>query len=239
MQDSVMTIQNESNAEQRHLLKLQYLQANELFCDFNREQLEVFHDTIQMRTCRAGHVFFRPGETGEVIFMLKEGSAQLYRLSPDGRKFVFVSVPAGSVFGEMSCIGQGMYDCFAEAAEDSVICTMSRSDVTRLIHQHPAFAVRLLESVGRRMVHAERQLEDLAFRGLIPRLATFLLEQARDGELNGLSHQDIAERLGVYRETATYALSELRRAGLIEIGRRRIRLIDADGLRCHATRAED
>ena len=109
--------------------------------------------------------------------MLKEGSAQLYRLSRDGRKFVFVSVPAGSVFGEMSCIGQGMYDCFAEAAEDSVICTMSRSDVTRLIHQHPAFAVRLLESVGRRVVHAERQLEDLVFRGLIPRLATFLLAQ--------------------------------------------------------------
>jgi CRP/FNR family cyclic AMP-dependent transcriptional regulator len=87
------------------------------------------------------------------------------------------------------------------------------------------------------MVHAERQLEDLAFRGLIPRLATFLLEHARDAELAGLSHQDIAERLGVYRETATYALSELRRAGLIEIGRRRIRVLDARGLREHAMRA--
>jgi CRP/FNR family cyclic AMP-dependent transcriptional regulator len=237
MQDSAMTTHNEASAAQRHLLKLQYLQGHELFCDFDREQLEIFHDTIQMRTCRAGHVFFRPGETGEVIFMLKEGSAQLYRLSPDGRKFVFGLVPAGSVFGEMSCIGQGMYDCFAEAAEDSVICTMSRPDVMRLIHQHPAFAIRLLEAVGRRVLHAERQLEDLAFRGLIPRLATFLLEQARDGELNGLSHQEIAERLGVYRETATYALNELRAAGLIEIGRRRIRLIDAGGLQVHAARA--
>jgi CRP/FNR family transcriptional regulator, cyclic AMP receptor protein len=119
--------------------------------------------------------------------MLKEGSAQLYRLSPNGRKFVLVSVPTGSVFCEMSCIGQGMYDCFAEASEDSVICTLSRSDVTRLIHQHPGFAIRLLESVGRRVLHAERQLVDRAFRGLIPRLATFLIEQARDGELSGLS----------------------------------------------------
>jgi CRP/FNR family cyclic AMP-dependent transcriptional regulator len=232
-----MTSDDEANLAGPHLLKLQYLQANELFSDFSREQLEVFHDTIQMRACRAGHVFFRPGETGEVIFMLKEGSAQLYRISEDGRKFVFVSIPTGSFFGEMSCIGQGMYDCFAEASQDAVICTMSRSDVVRLIHQHPAFAIRLLEAVGRRMVHAERQLEDLAFRGLIPRLATFLLEHARDAELAGLSHQDIAERLGVYRETATYALSELRRAGLIEIGRRRIRVLDARGLREHAMRA--
>jgi CRP-like cAMP-binding protein len=234
MQDSAMT-HDESPASQRHLRKLQYLQGHELFYDFNREQLETFHDTIHMRTCRVGHVFYQPGETGEVIFMLKEGSAQLYRLSPDGRKFVFALVPAGSVFGEMSCIGQGMYDCFAEAAEDSVICTMSRSDVMRLIHQHPAFAIRLLEAVGRRMIQAERQLEDLAFRGLIPRLATFLLEQVHEGELNGLSHQDIAERLGVHRETATYALNELRSAGLIEIGRRRIKLIDSVALRAHAT----
>lgn len=42
--------------------------------------------TIHTATCRAGHVFYRPGETGEAMFLLKEGAAQLYRLSPDGRK---------------------------------------------------------------------------------------------------------------------------------------------------------
>ena len=177
-----------------HLRKLNYLQGNELFQDFDREALEAFHDSIQMRSCVAGHVFYRPGETGEVIFLLKEGSAQLYRLSTDGRKFVFAKVPPRTVFGEMSCIGQGMYDCFAEASEDSVICTMSRSDVMRLIATYPSFAVRLLEAVGNRVVQAERQLEDLAFRGLIPRLAQFLLAETQDGEVAGWSHQDIAER---------------------------------------------
>jgi CRP-like cAMP-binding protein len=237
MQDRIKIPYDAAAAADCHLRKLQYLQAHDLFCDFEFEQLVGFHDTIQMGTCRAGHVFYRPGETGEVIFMLKEGSASLYRLSPDGRKFVFAMVPAGSVFGEMSCIGQGMYDCFAEAASDSVICTMSRADVTRLIHQHPAFAIRLLEAVGRRIVHAERQLEDLAFRGLIPRLATLLLEEARDGEVDGYSHQEIAERLGVHRETATYALNEMRSAGLIKIGRRHIQLLDVAALRDHANAA--
>jgi CRP-like cAMP-binding protein len=42
----------------------------------------------------------------------------------------------------------------------------------------------------------------------------------------GLSHQDLGERLGVYRETVTEALSELKTAGLLEIGRRRLRLLD-------------
>jgi hypothetical protein len=55
--------------------KLAYLKANELFRDLTPAQLEPFHHTIQMASCRAGHVFYRPGETGEVMFLVKEGSA--------------------------------------------------------------------------------------------------------------------------------------------------------------------
>lgn len=211
-------------------LKLNYLKGTELFRDFDLEQLEEFHDTIQMRTCKKGYVFYTPNETGEVMFLLKQGSAQLYRMSPEGRKLILTQLPPGSIFGEMSCIGQGMYDCFAEATEDSLICTMSRADVNRLIIQYPQFAIRLLETVGSRMVQAEKQLEDLAFKGLIPRLADFILKEQNEGIVKGFSHQDISERLGVYRETATYALNELKTAGIIEIGRKQIIICDEQRL---------
>ena len=79
--------------------KLRYLKGIELFRDFTPAQLEPFHHTIRMETCRAGHIFYRPGETGEAMFLLKEGRAQLYRLSADGRKFVFADVPPSSIFG--------------------------------------------------------------------------------------------------------------------------------------------
>jgi CRP/FNR family transcriptional regulator, cyclic AMP receptor protein len=211
--------------------KLTYLKANELFQDFTRAQLEPFHHTIQMASCRAGHVFYRPGETGEVMFLLKEGAAQLYRMSPDGRKLVLAHVPPASIFGEMACIGQAMHDCFAEAVEDSLICLLSRDDVKRLIMQYPSFALRLLEAVAGRMVEAERQLEALAFKAVVPRLADLLRREARDGLVEGLSHQDLGDRLGVYRETVTEALNGLKAAGLLEIGRRRIRLLDEARLR--------
>jgi CRP/FNR family transcriptional regulator, cyclic AMP receptor protein len=206
--------------------KLTYLKANELFRDLTPAQLEPFHHTIQMASCRVGHVFYRPGETGEVMFLLKQGAAQLYRLSPDGRKLVFAQVPPASIFGEMACIGQAMHNCFAEAVEDSLICTLSRDDVQRLVVQYPSFALRLLEVIAGRMVEAERQLEALAFKPVVPRLAELLRREARDGLVEGLSHQDLGDRLGVYRETVTEALNELKAAGLLEIGRRRIRLLD-------------
>jgi CRP/FNR family cyclic AMP-dependent transcriptional regulator len=115
-----------------------------------------------------------------------------------------------------------MYDTFAEAKEESLICTMSLSDVERLLLSKPKIALRILEAVGKRVVETEQQLEEFAFKGLIPRLASLLLREAEDNQITGLSHQDIAERLGVYRETITSALNELKTAGLIEIGRKRI-----------------
>lgn len=46
------------------------------------------------------------------------------------------------------------------------------------------------------------------------------------GEMSCIG-QDIAKRLGVYRETATYALNQLRSAGAVLIARRHIRILDS------------
>jgi CRP/FNR family cyclic AMP-dependent transcriptional regulator len=75
-------------------------------------------------------------------------------------------------------------------------------------------------------------LEDIAFKGVAARVAALLLRETDgDGEVRGLSHQDIAERLGVYRETATNALNELKSASVIDIARKRITILDRERLR--------
>ena len=210
--------------------KIGYLSMMELFRDLSPAEMQEIDRATRMQTCTTGRVFYTPGETGEVLFLLKKGAVQIYRMSPEGRKLVIGTLPQYSFFGEMSCIGQGMYDTFAEAKEESLICIMSRRDVERLLLSKPKVALRILEAVGKRVVDAERQLEEIAFKGLIPRLASLLLREAQDNEISGLSHQDIAERLGVYRETVTSALNELKTAGLIEIGRKRITIIDRQRL---------
>lgn len=202
--------------------KIGYLSMMDLFRDLSKEEMQEIDRATRMQTCARGRVFYTPGDTGEVLFLLKKGAVQIYRMSAEGRKLIIAQLPQYSFFGEMSCIGQGMYDTFAEATEDSLICTMSRSDVERLLLSKPKVALRILEAVGKRVVDAERQLEEIAFKGLIPRLAALLLRESENDEITGLSHQDIAERLGVYRETVTSVLNELKTAGMIDIGRKRI-----------------
>ncbi|HEV2665646.1 MAG TPA: Crp/Fnr family transcriptional regulator [Blastocatellia bacterium] len=206
--------------------KIGYLSAMDLFRDLTPEEMEEVERATVMQTYRAGRVFYTPGDTGEVLFILKQGVVQLYRMSAEGRKLVIARLEPVCFFGEMSCVGQGMYNTFAEATEDSLIYTMSCHDVGRLLLAKPEVAVRILEAVGQRLVNAERQLEEMAFKGLIPRVAALLLRAAEGDEVKGLSHQDLAERLGVYRETVTNALNELKTANILNVGRKHINIVD-------------
>ena len=54
------------------------------------------------------------------------------------------------------------------------------------------------------------------------------------GTVTGLSHQDLAERLGTYRETVSQIMGRLRADRLVTIEPRRIKIIDPAGLRAVA-----
>ncbi len=211
--------------------KMQHLSTMEVFRDLSERERDELDRITTMSTVRRSKVFYRPEEMGEVLFILKKGIVQLYRISPEGKKLVITTLTKGSLFGEMSLLGQQMHNTFAEATTDCTICVMSRNDLERLILQRPQVALRILEITGHRLRDAESRLEDLAFKGIPARLASLLLRLAGDEDrIIGYTHQDLAEMVGTYRETATQVLNDFKGKGLIEIGRKRLMILDREGL---------
>ena len=207
--------------------KIGYLTHNDLFRGLDDDDMREIDRMTTMTTCKAGRVFYTPAESGEVLFVLKRGSVQLYRIAADGKRLVIGTLGEGAVFGEMGLVGQGMYDTFAEASEDCTLCVMSRVDVERLVATKPGFAIAMMETLGRRLQDVEATFEQFAFRNVPARIASLLLSVSdAEGNVTGLSHQDLAERVGTHRETVTRALNEFRAAGAIELGRARIKILD-------------
>ena len=213
--------------------KMRYLSELAVFQDLSPREMEELNRITTMSTVQKGRVFYRPEEPGEVLFILKEGKVQLYRISPEGKKLVITTLGSHTLFGEMALLGAKMHNTFAEAVEDCLICVMSRNDLERLILSKPQVALRILEITGRRLRDAEERLENMAFKGIPARLASMLLRLAEEqgtSEITGLTHQDLAESVGTYRETATQVLNDLKAAGYIDIGRKRITVLDVAGL---------
>lgn len=213
--------------------KIGYLSEIEIFQDLSPREIQEIDRITTISQVQKGKVFYRPEETGEVLFILKKGKVQLYRISAEGKKLVITTLGPGTLFGEMALLGQQMHNAFAEAIEDCHICVMSLTDLERLFLNKPMVALRVLDTTGRRLREAEKRLEDMAFKGIPARLASLLLrvrsEQNSD-DIKGLTHQDLAETVGTYRETATQVLNDLKVQGLIDIGRKRIMILDPERL---------
>ncbi len=213
--------------------KIGYLQMVDIFQDLTPQEIEEIDRATTMTTCRRGKILYMPEDSSEVLFFLQEGRIQLYRISPDGKKLVIATLGSGTVFGEMAFIGQGMHNSFAEASEDCVLYVMSRSDVERMLITKPKVALRIFEVLGRRLKRAEERLEEIARKGIPARLASLLLQVADDtgsDVVEGYTHQDLGEQIGTYRETTTQTLNAFKTDGLIEIGRKRITILDREGL---------
>lgn len=210
-----------------HQLKTGYLHKMDIFRDLSHDEVEAIGRATTMITCRRGKVFYEPHDPGEVLFLIKAGRVQLSRLSPDGRKLVVATLGPGTFFGEMALIAQAMHNTSAEAVEDSLICVMSRRDVESLLLSRPQVALRLVAALSERLQQLEAQSEALAFRSVPARLAAALLAAAGGtDQVQGLTHRDLAERIGAYRETVTFTLNEFQREGLVALGRQAIQILD-------------
>lgn len=214
--------------------KVGYLSSIHVFRDLTPDDLAMMDKQTTMSTCQAGKIFYMPEDSGEVLFLLKKGRVQLYRIAPNGKKLVVATLGAGAIFGEMSLVGQGMHNTFAESVDECVLCVMSRSDVERLVREKPEVAFRFVEVMGNRLTQLESRLEDIAFKSIPARLATLLLsldaEQEGSGIVKGFTHQDFSEMLGTYRETITQTLNDLKVDGVVEIGRKKVFLLDKPAL---------
>jgi CRP/FNR family transcriptional regulator len=199
--------------------------AVDLFREIGPLELRQIEEKSEVREYNAGHIFFRPGEKGEALFLLERGHVQTFRTSGQ-KKLIIADLRPPAVFGEMACVGQHMYHCSAQATKASRIRRLSSENMEAVLQKCPEVTRRLLDLVGQRFLQVLLDLEETSFQPLIPRLARLLLNSAENDCVRDLTHREIAESLRVYRESATSALGELRKAGIIAIERKHIRITD-------------
>jgi CRP/FNR family cyclic AMP-dependent transcriptional regulator len=218
-------------------LKVGYLSAMDVFRDLPKSEIQRLAETTTMVTVSKGRVIYRPGEYNAALFLLKRGRVQIVRESADGKRLVLATLGAETFFGEMALIGQRFpYDSSAEALEEAVVCVLSRHDLERLILEHPKVGLRFLEQISARLLETELIVEDFAFKSVPARLAGVLLrlvETAGDRAVEA-SHQELADMIATYRETVTLTLNRFQDQGLVELGRRSVRVLDPAGLQAVA-----
>ena len=191
---------------------------------------------VQRRYGR-GQVIFLEGDPCAGLYVVAEGEAKIFKLSPQGREQILHRLGPGETFNDVAVLDGGPNPASAAAITDVAVCIITRADIQRIAQSHPALAWALIESIARRARHLVAMVEDLSLRSVKARLARLLLAEA--GRSDGASEIDrshmvtqaeLAARLGTVREMIGRALRDLADERLIVFDRHRIVIADRERL---------
>ena len=211
--------------------KLNLLSMVDIFRDLTQKEMEEINKIVKMVTIKKGQILYRPEEEVEVLFLLKKGKIQAYTITAEGKRLIVEMIGPGTFFGEMPLTAQSLHQTFAEATEDSLVCVLSRGDLERLLQRKPKVAVRLVEILSSRLEETRTRLEESTLRNATARVCQGLLRLAQgSSELPGLTHQELADSIGLSRETVNKVLNRLKAQGLLVLSTKKIIILDKAGL---------
>lgn len=102
-----------------------------------------------------GELLFRENETGNEMFVIREGNVSIQRA---GRELVRLS--AGSYFGEMSLLNGAPRTATAVAAGPVRLAVITKNNFDLLVRENPALVRGLLEELARRLAETNKKIED-------------------------------------------------------------------------------
>jgi CRP/FNR family cyclic AMP-dependent transcriptional regulator len=192
------------------------------------------------RRFRRGDTIFQKEDPGQSLFIVETGAVRIYLPGSQGNDLTLRVMGAGDFFGDLSLLDGRPRSASAAAAADSTLLVLERSDFLNLITSQPETSMAVLAVVAQRLRDTDEMASDLAFLDAAGRLAKKLLELAGSHGVrtaNGLlidmqvTQEELANMIGVTRESVNRHLADFRREGLIASEGRRLVIRDSEALR--------
>jgi CRP/FNR family transcriptional regulator, cyclic AMP receptor protein len=194
------------------------------FCQLSSPSLKSFEEVKFTSSYPANAVLFVEGQTPRGVYLLCKGRVKLTMTSAEGKSIILHIAEAGELIGITSAISGKPYEISAETLEPCQVNFINRVAFLRLMQDHKDIGCHVTEQISNDYGAACFQIRSLGLsRTAEEKVARFLLDRAASGkETNqgvrmnvALTHEEIAQVVGVSRETVTRTLSDLRHKSLI------------------------
>ncbi len=220
--------------------KLWYLQRFRLLDAMTPPQMQTIDRMTRMLEVKRGRRIYMEGDPSDQLFLLKVGVVKISTAPADRQETILAFLYPGDIFGELAIVDDAPRDHVATAHEDAVICALSRDMLLRMAQETPALGYQITKVMGLRLKRFRTRIEELLYKSAHARIAHTLLDVASDYGIPDnqgilvplrLNQADLGNLVGLARETVNTVLQDFKRRGLVEAGRRNIRIIDPARLR--------
>ncbi|CAH8245094.1 Crp/Fnr family transcriptional regulator [Paenibacillus melissococcoides] len=215
-----------------------------IFASLSDEELAKVSAMIKHRKYEKGEALVLEEQPSDTLFIIKQGHVKLLKVTPQGKEQILHILSNGDFFGELNIFNSDELSNFsAYALKKTDICMFTRDDMEHLVRNNPDISWKLLKTVTKRLAHTENLAQSLATKDPEIRIAYMILElgnkygkpvQGAQDRIKlelPLSREELANYVGVTRETISRKFSKFERLGIIEIkGTREITILNVQKL---------
>jgi len=215
--------------------KYWFLSTADIFNKLPEDERAFFYRKSFRRKYSKKSIIFSPGNQESLIYYILNGKVKIYSLSKLGKEVIHWFRYPNEFFGlAEACCGEAR-TVFAEAAEDTEVLCINRSDFENLIRKSSQFALCIIEILARRIRQAHGTIKDLAVYDVRSRLIQVLVNLCHICGLSNrgsiaiegrLTHEEIARMIGATRTTVTEIMNEFKKERLIKYNRNKITILN-------------
>ncbi len=172
-----------------------------------------------------GEYLLHVGEVLQGVYFVKKGKIRSNLLGEDGSIKILSITHEGCIFGEQFIFHEqpSLYE--AVALEDAKVYFFEKQQIIKIMQKDFEINMFIIKSLALRSRNLACQIEDISLRNIVQSISRILYalccHEARNKKITKnipirLSHQDLANLLGIHRVSVTKNLNILKRQGIID-----------------------
>lgn len=203
-----------------------FLREVPLFAALDDGALQLLAERCRRRKFRSGEALFHEGDPGHTLYVVLSGHVKIQTLTDNGDIVHIATRGPRETVGEMSLIDGEQRMADAVTADAAELLMLDRDEFVRCLERSPRMALQIMSCLASRLREAAQRQRQERNKSVSARVAAYLLQLAEERgvrETTGvrmelrLSQGELAEELGVARESINRALSSFRRTRLLQV----------------------
>jgi len=192
------------------------------FKQLNEEELTLTNENRVQINFKKGEIISKQGSFVTHIMYLKSGFAKVYKETDIDHNLILDIIPEGKLIGLTSLYNNDNIARFSVSAlENSVICSIDRNTIEKLIHQNSKFAKTVIASLNEESLQFYDKMASLTQKQMNGRVADALIYLSENIFKSTkfkmiLSRKDLADFTGMSMMSVVRTLKDLKTEGIIE-----------------------
>jgi len=212
--------------------------SSSVFKGLNQKDKETIAQHYSTAVVNRGGFLFTEGDKTRGLIYLLAGKVKVFKTGVGEREQILRMIKPGEIIGYRTLFSENIWSVSAKAIENSIICTLEKRCMVRIIKKNADLGFRLLRAISEELWYSYDRTVSLTQKHVRGRVAESLLllsdtygyEQEEKTIAVSLSREEVANLSSMTPSNAIRTLSNFTKEGIIRIKGRKITILDMDSL---------